>query len=166
MPRQWSPARAAGLLVICGLLGCGETTGLGPEGLTGTWSYRVSTFVGRDYTCVSQDTMFASLVLHQETPGSFGGTYAATDLECMGSGGRVKTGSGSGEVFDGRLVGVNVTFRFNLDPLTSTGTVSNGRMSGTATFLISRDGVPDTLIASWHADRVPAVDGRAVVGGS
>jgi len=147
--------RLALLTALCGAVGCGEATGLGAAGVDGTWQYYVSTFVGREHVCVPDDSSFAVLQLRQETATTFGGSYEATGFECQSPSGNVSTGAvGPGEIFDGRLHGSDITFRLTITSLTSTGTISSGRMSGTATLTVNRDNVLDTLEGTWRAERL------------
>jgi hypothetical protein len=148
---------------------CGNSTGLGQDGLDGTWTYRISTVVGTELTCVPEDTAFATLTLAHETSTTFGGSYTAAGFECQGTGGTHRTGSlGPGTIFDGRLHGSNIMFRFSVSLLLSTGTITGGRMQGTAFVVSDRDVGPDTLWGTWSAERgptaVPAGRRAAAVG--
>jgi len=125
-------AHTIGLLAVCALAACGDSTGVDdiPD-ISGNWTYNL-TFSNAEGTC----TYEPSAVTISQTSGTFTGRIEIPDATCVPTGGTpFSLGSWGADIVSGTVNAAGaVSFQWgSTDTAYHTGTVSGGSMSGAMT---------------------------------
>ena len=141
-------ARVIGLLVVCGLAACGDSTGIDdiPD-ISGNWTFNLN-FSGGGLSC----TYAPSAVTISQTGGTFTGRIEIPDATCTFEGGDpYSLGDWGANIVNGTVNAARaVSFQWgSSDTAYHTGTVSGNSMSGSVTSGSGSEAVSGT----WTATR-------------
>jgi hypothetical protein len=137
----------AALLVLV-LAGCSSSTSPN-DSVNGSWSYQASNLAGDGVSC---SVTGATLTLSQ-TGSTFSGAYSNAKITCQVGGQQAVLGTFSGNVVNGVVSGDSVSFDFDTNAFTNTGTISGATMSGNASATENVGGAIGkvTLSGQWSA---------------
>jgi hypothetical protein len=112
-------------LVLCAIA-CSDSTGPKNANVGGSWTYAVTNLVGGGLSCTAGGTT----VNITQSGNTFSGSYNGGTLSCNSAG---SFSIGSGTVANGTVAQNAVSFAFDTQDWTNSGTLSGSSVSGTTT---------------------------------